>query len=303
MIVSNQTVVINWHPRNKAHLESKGYVYTHTGKPVEVKVEDLMPMSKCEIEVICDYCGKRYKKRYKDYLRNRASNGKDCCIGCHAKKASETNQIRYGGNSPACSKEVMNKIRKNNLEKYGVEWTSTLQFVKDKAVETNLKRYGFANPSQSEEVKEKIIKTNIERYGGKSSQCSKEVREKAMKTKMSNGNICTSKQEIETVQRLKHIYGENACTPQYALSDISFDCLLEVNGIKIDVEYDGEFWHQDRHKDIRRDYFTIGQGFKVLRFRGNYEVPTEEQIVDGVSYLVNTEHHVKIIELDIKMKK
>ena len=303
MIVPNQTIIVNWHPRNKSHLESKGYIYTHTGEPVEVKLEDMMEGSKCVVEVVCDYCDKHYKKKYKDCLKNRASNGKDCCKDCHAKKSSETNQIKYGGNSPFCSKEVIETTKENNLKKYGVEWISMLQTTKDKVAETNLKKYGVPCVSQCNQIKDKIEQTNIARYGGKSSQCSKEVREKVMKTRMGNGNVCSSSQERLMVKTLEEIYGKDSCFPQYPLSDISFDCLLTLNEVKIDVEYDGEYWHQDKHKDIRRDYFTIGQGYKVLRFRGNYEIPTKEQIIEGVSYLVNTEHHVKIIELDIKMKK
>ena len=79
MLVPNQMVVVNWHPRNKKHLESKGYNYTHMGDSVEVKLEDMMEGSKCLVKVICDYCGKLHTKTYKDYFRYKASNGKDCC--------------------------------------------------------------------------------------------------------------------------------------------------------------------------------------------------------------------------------
>lgn len=54
---------------------------------------------------------------------------------------------------------------------------------------------------------------------------------------------------------------------------------------------------KDEHKDIRRDYFTISKGYKVLRFRGNYAIPTREQIINSVNYLVNSEHHHLIIDI------
>ena len=42
VLVPNQIIVVHWHPRNKKHLESKGYNYTHMGDSVEVKLEDVI---------------------------------------------------------------------------------------------------------------------------------------------------------------------------------------------------------------------------------------------------------------------
>ena len=102
---------------------------------------------------------------------------------------------------------------------------------------------------------------------------------------------------LKGYENLKYLYGEENCTPQYILDRISFDCLVVVGGIKIDVEYDCIYWHQDIHKDIRRDYFTIGNGFKVLRFRSKNKIPSLEQIQDGVNYLVGSEHHHLTVEI------
>jgi len=53
MLVS-RTVMINWHPRNKAWYENKGYVYTKIGDEFEVKVEDLSDGSSASVDVKCD---------------------------------------------------------------------------------------------------------------------------------------------------------------------------------------------------------------------------------------------------------
>ena len=298
VLVPNQIIVVHWHPRNKKHLESKGYNYTHMGDSVEVKLEDMMEGSKCLVKVICDYCGKLHTKTYKDYFRYKASNGKDCCGDCH-KKAIETNQAKYGGSSPACSPEVIAKISKTVQEKYGKDWPSQVDWVREKVENTNLTRYGYATPSQNPEIQLKQKQTCQRKYGGNSSQCSPEVRLKTLKTLTAYGKVCSSKQEQAMVATLKEIYGADKCYPQYLLDKVLFDCLLILDGIKIDIEYDGVYWHKDEHKDIRRDYFTISNGYKVLRFRGNYEVPTKEQIIEGVNYLVNSEHHHLIIDLDV----
>lgn len=297
MLVPNQTVIVNWHPRNKEHLESCGYTYTRIGDSVEVKLEDMKKGSKCKVKVICDYCGKEYTKTYKDYYIQR-QNGKDCCENCAKIKRSETNQLKYGGNSPFCSKEVQEKYFKTMQEKYGVCVPSRLDWVKEKVKQTNIKRFGTPFASQNPDIKERTRQYLTEKYGGPSSQCSLEVRNKTLKTMLKNGNVLSSRQELSMIDLLKEIYGENNCTPQFLLDKILFDCLLEVDDVKIDVEYDGKFWHQDNQKDRRRDYFTIGQGYKVLRFRGNYEVPTKEQIINGVNYLTTTEHHYIIIDLE-----
>ena len=268
------------------------------GDSVEVKLEDMMEGSKCLVKVICDYCGKLHTKTYRDYLRYKASNGKDCCGDCH-KKAIETNQTRYGGNSPACSPEVIAKISKTSQEKYGKSWPSQVDWVREKVENTNLDRYGCINPSQNLEVQLKQRQSCQRKYGGNSSQCSPEVRLKTLKTLTASGKVCSSKQERAMVESLKEIYGEDNCYPQYLLDRILFDCLLVLDDVKIDVEYDGVYWHKDAHKDIRRDYFTISNGYKVLRFRGKYEIPTKEQIIKGVNYLVNSEHRHLIIDLDV----
>ena len=118
-----------------------------------------------------------------------------------------------------------------------------------------------------------------------------------MRTKLANDTIPSSRPEREMICRLQKMYGSENCYPQFVLDKIAFDCLLKVNDVLIDVEFDGNYWHQDTHKDIRRDYFTINQGFKVLRFRGNHNSPTYEQIQQGVNYLVNSGHRHIIIEV------
>lgn len=296
MLVPNQYITVNWHPRNKAHLESKGYIYTHTGLPVQVKVEDMMVGSKCRVKVQCDYCGKIYTKIYKDYFAQR-QNGKDCCAKCASKKRGETNQELYGGNAPACSPKVVEKMQKSCLDKYGVKVPSKSSKVKAKMREVNMERYGFPVPCQNPSVRAKLIKTNQKRHGGNGSQCNPEVRKKTMQSFIKHGTICSSEPEREMVKKLQALYGSKNCFPQYLLDKIVFDCLVIVNGVKIDVEFDGKYWHKDKHKDIRRDYYSFSQGYKVLRFSGDNDAPTEEQIKQGIDFLVTTTHRHLIIDV------
>ena len=83
----------------------------------------------------------------------------------------------------------------------------------------------------------------------------------------------------------------------YPFSSLSLDIFVEINNVKIDVEYDGWFFHQDKQKDIKRDKYLQSQGFKTLRIRSGHLLPTEQELFDAIDYLVNTEHHFKEIIL------
>ena len=62
-------------------------------------------------------------------------------------------------------KEIVETIKKSNLDKYGVEWNSQIKEVKSKQIEsmklTNLDKYGHEYSIASIEIKNKIRETNI----------------------------------------------------------------------------------------------------------------------------------------------
>ena len=83
---------------------------------------------------------------------------------------------------------------------------------------------------------------------------------------------------------------------------INLDCMVCFDGYKIDVEYDGLYYHKDRQeKDKRRNYFLIKQGYKVLRIKGNKkdDIPTEEQIIKAIDCLVKGNR--SYIEIDMNI--
>lgn len=296
MLKENEYVKVRWNVNNREHYENLGYIFTKNNSEFEVKVKDLPLGSHVKISVICDYCGEEIKKSYKDYIYQH-KQGKDCCGKCKHIKICETDNIKYGGNSPTCDEIVRQKQINTLMEKYNVVSPAKNENIKNKMLETSLRLYGTNTPSKSDVVKKKMNKTCIEKYGGKSSQCDINIRKKTMETRMKNGSFPVSKQELSLVKLLKEIYGKENCFSQYILDKISFDCLLIVNNIKIDVEYDGNYWHKDKQKDRRRDYYTISKGYKVLRFKSDYNIPTKQQIIDSVNYLINTTHHYLIIDI------
>ena len=75
--------------------------------------------------------------------------------------------------------------------------------------------------------------------------------------------------------------------------------MIIVNGIKIDVEYDGIFWHKDKEDyDRRRNYFVISNGYKILRIKAKHKIPSEQELKYYINKLVNT--NKKIIEIKIE---
>ena len=279
MLIPNQKVKVKWHPRNKKHLEERGYVYTGIGSEVLVSPEDMLHFSCVKVKVICDYCGKVYEKALRDYWRQR-ENGKDCCKDCHFKKSAETNMIKYGSSTPFKSLEIRNKIDKVFIEKYGVKRPSQLDWVKEKVKQTNLERFGVERPAQSVEIREKMFKTMSD-----------------------NNNIPISSMQIKLFNLLDEIYGADKVKNNVPYSGLTMDCLLVLGENKIDIEYDGWYWHKDRQEqDKRRNYFLIRRGFKVLRIRSERDFPSKEEIQEKINELLTSEKKLLYIDLDINRR-
>lgn len=345
MLKLPQTVVVNWHPNNIKHYTAKGYIYTKTGQPLEINVEDIVPTANVKVTVICDCCGKEYQVTMTNYTRSMKDSGSVVCYDCKFDKTKQTLQDRYGVDAPSkiqgysekarvtClerygvenamqlkstqakakqtlyqhygvtvplkSEELKHKAKQSCLERYGVVNSFMSEEVRAKARQTLEKHYGVSNPGLSRHLVEKAKRTCIERYGGESSQSDPVVRQKSFETMLTNDGVPSSKEERRFVEILKNIYGDSACESLSAQEGMCFDCFLTINNIKIDVEYDGWYWHKDKQeRDKRRDYYCMRHGYKVLRVLSKGSMPTEQQIIEGVNYLVNSEHHFFKIILD-----
>ena len=231
-------------------------------------------------------------------------------------KILKTNNDKYGGNSPCCNKDIIEKRKNNCLEKYGVESTNQLKEVRDKYKNTMKQKYGVEYPIQNQDIADKIKNTCIEKYGEsyqdvfhkkaenamiekygiKCSFENDEIRHKILKTLSSN---VSSKQEGEVFEILKHIYGDKV-DHSVVRYDFILDYELNINDCKIDIEFDGWYWHKNSlERDRRRNYFLINRGYKVLRIRSNRILPKPQQIIECIDYLINSNHTYKELNLDI----
>jgi len=157
--------------------------------------------------------------------------------------------------------------------------------------------YGVAHALQYPEFTQKYENTCIEKFGCKKHLASKQVREKILNSYYQHGTCPTSSQQIEVALMLPNIYGN--CDMNVPCGDALLDCVMDIDGVKVDVEYDGSYWHRDMQKDRRRDEYVKSQGYKVLRIKSRRAIPTQTQIKEKIDYLVRGNHSYTELELDI----
>ena len=292
----------------------------------KVKIEDLPESSKIKIQYKCDNCGKIFTTTYHMWIHSKYKELGDLCKNCARQiKFPKAMKDKYGATNPSNVQSIIEKRTKTNLEKYGNEWAIASTEVRKAILHSIQDRYRVDNPMKSEEIKRKAIATNNKKYGGNSSTCSEEIKEKIRKTCLEkygvpcclqadevkkkirktlheNGTVPSSKAERKLCDLLKEIYGKNNCIPSYPEGNLSFDCLLKINGNLIDVEYDGIYWHKDRGQiDAARNAVLMNKGYRIIRIKGNNndDMPTKEQIIQAVDYLVKDNHHLIFIDMNV----
>ena len=205
-------------------------------------------------------------------------------------KKKQTCLEKYGVEHPFQSEEIKEKKKQTSLERYGVEHPSQNKEIKEKSKQTCLEKYGVEHPFQSEEIKEKKKQTSLERYGVENYNQTQEARENHSK-RMKNGgavyalsfNQNPSKPQVELYELVKSLFPEESILnfPAQGKSGKSYSLDIAILSLKIDVEYDGSYWHQDEEKDEERQKDLENLGWKFLRYR-DY-IPTLEELRDSLN--------------------
>ena len=323
---------------NVSHYRNKGYDIptTHSekshkevvdiGAKILVKVEDLPIKSHIKIQYQCDICKEIFTITYADWTQRKHQDKGTFCKNCAAKfLLPQCIEEKYGETNVARVDSVIEKKKQTNLEKYGNEWAiasdtvrGTIETVikekygvdncmknkdiRQKARDTCIDRYGGASPLCDEKIKEKARSTCLEKYGVPNCAQSKEVQAKMRATLYENGTTPSSKAEKKMCELLKEMFGVENCFPNYPCDNLSLDCLVKINENKIDVEYDGSYWHKERaHYDGARNAVLMNEGYKIVRIKANNtdDLPTKEQIQDAIDYLVKDNHHITFIDMNI----
>lgn len=276
MFDENQIVKVKWHSHNKQHFIGLGFNFTKIGDEFEVAAKKLAPKSRAMVSCVCDYCGKEYQTRYANY-RLSASRGKNSCVKCKQLKTQDTLEQKYGSSSLWGISQFREKAKQSMVKKYGSEYAMQSKQGQENFKETMIDKYGYDNPIKSPELQAK-----------------------AKATMYKNGNVPTSLPEKQMIEMLKKLYGEDSCLPGYPIDRVNLDCLLCVDDCKIDVEYDGLYWHQNtKEYDRKRNHWLMSKGYKVLRILGdkNDDLPSIGRLKEEVEYLLNG-HNIGYIDMN-----
>ena len=295
------------------------------GETIRIKIEDLPMSSHNKIQYRCDHCGKIVETEYCIWNNRKYREMGDMCKDCARQiKLPKSLMDKYGHDNAAYIPESIKKKKETSFKQYGSEWHIASDIVKDRAKQTMLNRYGVENAmqfettkekarattlerygvefiTQSDEFKQKIRETCMERYGAPSTGQVPEFRAKMRRTLCANGNVSTSKAERAMCEMLADIYGVDNCIPSYPEGGLVLDCKLLVDGYCIDVEYDGNYWHRGKgQRDAARNAVLMDMGYKVLRIKANNRdtMPSKQQIIDAVDYLVKDNHHLVFIDMN-----
>lgn len=282
-VLLTEYIEITLSTKNIKWYESKGYeiprywdkehyrYLVKRGTTILVRATDLTSGSHVRVQVSCDYCGKIKEVSYKDYLKNHDEKLGDCCVKCRPIKHESTMIEKYGVKNSSLMPNTIEKTIATNRKKYGCDWQQQSPLVREKSKRTMLEKYGYAHALQVDEFLSKCIET-----------------------KRKNGTNPTSKPQKELAYVLFEMYGN--CELERPCDKCSLDCVVEIDGTFIDVEYDGWYWHQDVQRDRRRDNFVQKQGYKILRIKSNKKdtLPSKEQIDEQIQKLLHGYNHAEI---------
>lgn len=160
-------------------------------------------------------------------------------------------------------------------------------------------RYGVDLPLNVPGAYQKMIKTIEEKYGfGKRNIFPKEDVEydSALSRAFMPGRVWTSKPQKQMYETLRDAGYDVRLN--YATEWGFLDVALFVHNAKVDVEYDGRYWHDmNLEHDAKRNVAAENDGWKVIRFRGKSIAPTIEQLNTAIEIAINENRPLQIIEL------
>lgn len=312
MLIPNQKIEICITTKNMLSFYQELYPQLKMRDKIQIPIEQLQKGSCKKIKVKCDICGKIFERSYSNYLlsnHDEILDGiRDTCKKCCHSVASDVYKNRTGYSAPAANPDVQIKKQQKYFLQTGYNNPNQNPEVKQKKRDNYYNKTGYHNPSQNPEVKRKKNETYYINTGYKYCGTSPEDRKKAQDTyyqrtgyfnPMQNpknagrrsSNMCDSMIEI-----IKHNFDNVQI--EVPLYRYSLDCVVNVNGCKIDIEYDGWFFHKDKaDSDAIRDQKVIKSGMKVLRIKSGSLLPDEQHLIDSIVELSRTDQDYKEIIL------
>ena len=201
-------------------------------------------------------------------------------VGIFKSKKLDTSMLHYGVPHYAMTDEFDKRVKETCLQKYGCEYSLQNPSVREKGIQTCLDRYGVPFAAMSDEFKARVVKTNLERYGYPNPAMSPEIIKKIALTFEANGSVPTSKPQLKMFNDILNL-GYDAHL-NYLNERYFYDVALFDGDIKLDIEFDGIYWHQNPEKDAERDAFSIEDGWRVIRFVGGDIAPPIDKLKQAI---------------------
>lgn len=216
-------------------------------------------------------------------IRNKAietiNNRTEDEIKISNEKRKKTNQIIYGGDAPACNKEIRERTIETNMTKYGTKTPLENDILKAKFIASNQEKYGVNSTAQLPEVKEKYVNTCIERYGVTNTSLVPEFRSKQ-------------------IASLRQNYGVD----YFSQSPIIQERIMKTNIKRYGVErplQNQEVMERNQKNAKRIKEFVMPsgdirkvQGYEPFALRKLLEVYTEDQLKTGVKNVPRIQYEV-----------
>jgi hypothetical protein len=239
----------------------------------------------------CDSCDRlvslsNYKKHARSHTESKSYNYRPyfCDCGC-MEICSQGNRFIRGHISRILNPSKDPEVAKRRGEK--------LKGRKNPAHSERMK--GENNPTKRKEVKERIGKSNKGKLSGENNPSKrlvvrKRIKEAAIRNsemtrqRMLNGEAAIanagiknpSKLQMETYDLVKELYS-NAIL-NYSCLNYSID--VAIPDLKVAIEVDGSYWHQDKERDLKRQNKIEEQGWRVLRYKD--KVPSIQRLLDDI---------------------
>lgn len=91
-----------------------------------------------------------------------------------------------------------------------------------------------------------------------------------------------SKPQVELYNRVKQIY--SSAILNYPFLDLNFTVDIAIPDLKIIIESDGSWWHQDKEKDLERQRKIEQLGWKFIRYKADFikNIPSAEKVSEDI---------------------
>lgn len=270
LIIKDQQVIVKWNGANRKHYEQRGYTFTNSGEAFKVNnISDLSIGSVVMVQCICDYCGKKFSRKYNAAIKKQTHFCTDICGNRFVGKQRSNKGIVYK-QCAFCNKKY--KIKKSLFE------SSRFCSRKCKGDYESENKSGANNPNY------------VKRYTISCGWCGKTLKRTAAYLKSRNMNFCNKDcrnnwhsevyvKQQDVINRNRKILLSNLTNGKISFTEskpqVIIDKLLNTKEIKFEkekvlgkwsvdlfltnynllIEINGGFWHADNryYKNINYD--------------------------------------------------